>query len=69
MCTQVCIHWYGFLCRDTEVTVAKSADDAKSAGDAKLVGDTSGCGGAHPKTVPCVAPDAEAPPLPPPRNL
>ena len=65
----MCIPWYGFLCRDTEVKVAKSADDAKSAGDAKSASDTSGCGGAHPKTVPHVAPDAETPPLPPPRNL
>ena len=49
--------------------VAKSADDAKSAGDVKSAGDTSGCGGAHPKTAPRVAPDAETPPLPPPHNL
>ena len=41
----------------------------KSAGDAKSVGDTSGCGGAHPKTAPRVAPNAETPLLPPPRNL
>ena len=49
--------------------VAKAADDTKLEGDAKSAGDTSGCGGAHPKTVPHVAPDAETLPLPPPRNL
>ena len=58
MCTQVWIHWYDFLCRDAGST------------EAKAVVDTSGCGGARPKTAPqSTAPDAETPPLPPPRNL
>ena len=69
MCTQVCIHWYGFPCRDTEATMAKPADDTKSVGDAKSAGDMSGWGGARPKTAPQVAPDAETPLLPPPHNL
>ena len=58
MCTYVRIHSYCLLCRDGEVPAVK------------LVGDTSGCGGARPKTAPRSAtPDAETPPLPPPRNL
>ena len=46
------------LFRDGEATMVKSVDDE------------SGCGGAHPKTAPrSITPDADAPPLPPPRNL
>ena len=49
--------------------MAKPADDTKSADEAESAGDMSGWGGARPKTAPHVTSDAEAPLLPPPRNL